>query len=278
MRAVLFLVQSFPRRYSGRPVNLVSYVRSTTEELTGQNKVSLAQAEVRRKREELKTWRQSVSDATALHEEIQQRLRHVYAIKTQLYQAQRRDLAALQTINSEEESLLSEEQSQGVSLESLKLKERECFEALGDAILSSHEKERAQSEKLKYYSRLGSILGAVFGFAGSNLFLRREVRKHQRLLEQKMNDIERTLQTQQQVMPQHSPDTAVISQTLGNEFREIIVEENEKQMKELEDKIISQFYDDEEDKDLLPFLYTGLGVVMAVGICTLSYTVSIAGR
>ena len=267
MRPGLLCVQVFGRRYSGRPANLVSYVRNTTEELTGQSEVSLAQAEVRQKREELKTWRQQVSDATARHEEIQQRLRHVYAIKTQLYQAQRRDLAALQTINSEEESLLSEEQTQGENLESLKAKERDCFEALGDAILSSHEKERAQSEKMKYYSRLGSVVGAIIGFAGSNLFLRREVRRHQRLQEQKINEMQRTLQ--QQVMLQQSPDPAKITETLGNDLRGIIVEENEKQMKGL-DHVISQFYED-DDYDLSPYLYAGIGLATSLGICTLSY-------
>ena len=273
MLARLFLLQRFPRWYSGRPANLVSYVRSTTEELTGQNEVTVAQAEVRGKREEMKTWRQRVADETTRHEEIQQRLRHVYAIKTQLYQAQRRDLAALQTINSEEESLLSEEQSQGETLESLKLNERECFEALGDAILVSHEKERAQSEKTKYYSRLGSILGAVIGFAGSNLFLRREVRTHHRLQQKKMEEIERALQ--QQAVPQHSPDTTKIS--LRNEFRETIIEENEKQIKELENRILSQFHERDEDIDMLPFLYTGLGATITVGICTLVLTIRVAG-
>ena len=57
-------------------------------------------------------------------------------------------MAALQAINSEEESLLSEEQSHSENLESLKQSERECFDALGDTILASHEKERAQSEVL----------------------------------------------------------------------------------------------------------------------------------
>ena len=174
-RTVLFS----QRWHSGKASRVVSYVRSTAEELTGQSDVAVAQAQVRERRNELKTWRQSVADATARYEEVQHQLRHLYAMKTQLYQAQRRDLAALQAINSEEEKLLSEEQSLGEELESVKQHERECFEALGDSILNSHEKERSQSERMKYYSRLGSLIGAVLGFMGSNLFLRREVRRHQ---------------------------------------------------------------------------------------------------
>ena len=98
-------------------------------------------------------------------------------------------MAALQAINSEEESLLSEEQSHSENLESLKQSERERFDALGDTILASHEKERAQSEKMKYYSRLGSVVGAIVGFAGSNFFLWREVHTHQRLQMEKMCEV-----------------------------------------------------------------------------------------
>ena len=114
-------------------------------------------------------------------------------------------MAALQAINSEEESLLSEEQSHSENLESLKQSERERFDALGDTILASHEKERAQSEKMKYYSRLGSVVGAIVGFAGSNFFLWREVRTHQRLQVEKIESVEQTLR---QLVLQCDPSSA----------------------------------------------------------------------
>lgn len=217
------------RWHGSRATKIVSYVRNTTEELTGQSDVAVAQAQVREKRNELKTWRQNVADATARYEEIQHKLRHLYAIKTQLYQAQRRDLAALQSINSEEEELLTSEQALSEQLDSVKQKERECFEALGDSILNSHERERAQSERMKYYSRLGSVLGAVLGFMGSNLFLRREVRKHQNLQELKMDNVEKALSGS--VMFQAS-DSANIVQTLdnlGHGMKQVLQEENERQ-------------------------------------------------
>lgn len=217
------------RWHGSRATKIVSYVRNTTEELTGQSDVAVAQAQVREKRNELKTWRQDVADATARYEEIQHKLRHLYAIKTQLYQAQRRDLAALQSINSEEEELLTSEQALSEQLDSVKQKERECFEALGDSILNSHERERAQSERMKYYSRLGSVLGAVLGFMGSNLFLRREVRKHQNLQELKMDNVEKALSGS--VMFQAS-DSANIIQALDNldhGMKQVLQEENGRQ-------------------------------------------------
>ena len=84
----------------------------------------------------------------------------------------------LQAINSEETTLLYEEQKLHARVENYRQKERESFELLSDAIQESHAKERAQSERLKYYSQLSSVIGAVFGFLGSTLFLRREIRKH----------------------------------------------------------------------------------------------------
>ena len=175
---------------SSKAARAVSYVRKTTEKLSGQADVFSAQAHVREQREELKRWRHDVTDVAARHEDVQQKLRRVYAVKTQLYRAQRRDVASLQAINTEEEELLSEEQSLAESLDSTREGERECFEALGNAILESHERQRAQSDRMKYYSRLGSVFGAVLGFLGSTVFLRREVRKHHRIQDQKLENVE----------------------------------------------------------------------------------------
>lgn len=272
------------RSYStkARAPPLVSAVRRTAEELTGQNEVSLAQAEVREKREELKRWRQKVTDATNHHENIQQRLRHVYAIKTQLYQAQRRDLAALQAINTEEESLTSEEQSQTENLEKIKLQEKECFDSLGDAILSSHEKERAQSERVKHYSRLGSIIGALVGFAGSNLFLRREVRRHQRQVEEKMVEIEETLE---KVLVSSAPEiTEHLPRIDSNKLREVVEEANEKQLKELQaihHGEISQLYTVRHDGyyDTQTFAVSSLGLfVVSYTLCAIVASVIRGGR
>ena len=246
---------------SSKPPNVVSYVRSTAEQLTGQSDVSAAQARVRERREELKTWRQSVADATARYEEVQHKLRHVYAMKTQLYQAQRRDLAALQTINTEEEELLSEEQSFVESLESTKQKERECFEALGDAIIDSHEKERAQSERMKYYSRLGSILGAALGFLGSNLFLRREVRTHHRVQNEKMECVEEALKGLNNA--DHAKPMEAQLETSDDSVGQLMAV-TERQLKMMEDIRRELLVDEDARRTLL---------VTGVGIGLLSYVV-----
>jgi hypothetical protein len=47
--------------------------------------------------------------------------------------------------------------------------ERECFSLLSNAVRDSHEKERAQAEKTKYWSILGSILGTCIGILGTTI-------------------------------------------------------------------------------------------------------------
>lgn len=171
----------------------VSRVKRTSEDLTGHSSVLQAQQMVRTRKEELRQSRQKLSEATDSYEQVQRRLKGLYARKSQVYQDQRRDLSAIQAVNDEEESLLLLEQSYFTDLENCQQKERECFEMLSDAIQESHERERAKSDQMKYYSRLGSLMGAVFGFLGSNLFLRREIRQHNVHQAEKMETIESTL-------------------------------------------------------------------------------------
>ena len=170
---------------------------------------------VRSKKEELREWRVKLTAATDSYEQIQRRLKGLYARKAQVYQDQRRDLAAIQAVNDEEESLLMLEQSRLFDLENCQQKERECFESLSDAIQESHEKERANTDQMKYYSRLGSLMGAVFGFLGSNLFLRREIRQHNLRQAEKMEVIESAMLELEQTHKQKNPATMNTSDSGG---------------------------------------------------------------
>lgn len=180
------------RRYSTLS-RAVSHLKTATENLTGHSDVRLAQNLVREKKKELQMWRNKLLEKTRAYEQIQDRLKVLYARKTQAYQAQKRDLAMLTAIVGDEDLLLREEENAHLKLESCREGEKQCFEDLSNAILESHEKERAQSQRMKYYSTVGSVLGAVFGFLGSNLFLRREVRKHDQRQEEMMNEMQVSL-------------------------------------------------------------------------------------
>ena len=181
------------RRYSTVSRGVI-HLKSITEQLTGHSDVLEAQKLVKQRKEELRRWRNELLAVSTSYEEVQQKLKNLYTRKTQVYQEHKRDVLALQTINNEEETLLFQEQTLSSKLEEYKQSERECFDSLSNAIQESHERERAQSERMKYYSRLGSVLGALLGFLGSHVFLRREVRKHNQKQAEKMNHLECFLQ------------------------------------------------------------------------------------
>ena len=48
---------------------------------------------------------------------------------------------------------------------------------LSNAVRNSHEKERAQAEKTKYWSVLGSVIGACIGIIGTTINNRMRMRE-----------------------------------------------------------------------------------------------------
>ena len=62
--------------------------------------------------------------------------------------------------------------------------EREYFSGLSNAVRDSHEKERAQAEKTKYWSVLGSILGTCIGIFGTTINNRMRMNELRRLVSQ----------------------------------------------------------------------------------------------
>lgn len=55
--------------------------------------------------------------------------------------------------------------------------EREKFSLLSAAVRDSHEKERAQAEKTKYWSVIGSIVGTFLGIVGTTINNRLRMRE-----------------------------------------------------------------------------------------------------
>ncbi|XP_065571988.1 mitochondrial potassium channel-like [Artemia franciscana] len=60
--------------------------------------------------------------------------------------------------------------------------ERDNFSALSNAVRDSHERERAQGERTKYWSIMGSILGTVVGLFGSSAINRMRMKEIKELV------------------------------------------------------------------------------------------------
>ncbi|XP_067133843.1 mitochondrial potassium channel-like [Centruroides vittatus] len=70
---------------------------------------------------------------------------------------------------TQEHAIIREEKGLLEEFKNLEKAEREYFSALSLAVRSSHEKERAQAERTKYWSIIGSICGAVIGIIGTSI-------------------------------------------------------------------------------------------------------------
>jgi len=82
-------------------------------------------------------------------------------------------------------SLIKEERVIKENFDELEKQEREHFNSLSNCLRFSHEKERAQNEKTKYWSVVGSVLGAVVGVFGSTINSKIRMAKMEEMLSEK---------------------------------------------------------------------------------------------
>lgn len=89
---------------------------------------------------------------------------------------------------------MKEERTLLAEFESHERKERDCFNILSKAVRDSHEQERAQAEKTKYWSVIGSIIGTCIGILGTTINNRMRMRELRDLVAksssgERLNDI-----------------------------------------------------------------------------------------
>lgn len=85
---------------------------------------------------------------------------------------------------TQEHAILKEERKLNADFALMEREERDSFTMLSSCVKESHEKERAQAERTKYWSIIGSIIGTIIGIAGSSInneFKMKELRKLVRL-------------------------------------------------------------------------------------------------
>ncbi|CAL8078834.1 unnamed protein product [Orchesella dallaii] len=102
-------------------------------------------------------------------------------IRAELDRTPRGDESYLELIKKEF-AVIKEERLHRSRFEELERTEREVFSELSNALRFSHEKERAQNEKTKYWSIVGSIIGAGLGILGTTINNRMKQNHMKRIL------------------------------------------------------------------------------------------------
>ena len=107
--------------------------------------------------------------------ERRQRQQEMVSVQSQLKQinmdldkVQRGDERYLKLLTGEHE-ILKEESKLAGQLHNFEATERQLFAELSSAVRESHEKERARSDRTKYWSIIGSIIGAMIGIFGTSI-------------------------------------------------------------------------------------------------------------
>ena len=82
-----------------------------------------------------------------------------------------------------EHSVIKEERKLKEEFQQIEKEERENFAILSHSVRDSHEKERAQAEKTKYWSIIGSVLGTMVGVVGTTINNRLRMKELRDLVE-----------------------------------------------------------------------------------------------
>lgn len=146
------------------------------EEVTGLREVRLSQAKVLKAENRFigsQDARRDVSKELAV---VRDKLKDIYSELDQTSRGEDRYVMLI----TQEHKVLKEERRLADLFNRCEQEERENFSFLSSAVKESHEKERIQAERTKYWSIIGSILGTMIGIAGSSInneFKMRELRK-----------------------------------------------------------------------------------------------------
>lgn len=82
-----------------------------------------------------------------------------------------------------EHSVIKEEKKLKEEFQHYEKEEREHFSILSHSVRDSHEKERAQAEKTKYWSIIGSVLGTILGVVGTSINNHMKMKELKNLIE-----------------------------------------------------------------------------------------------
>lgn len=152
------------------------------EEITGMDEVRIAQNRVLEAEERFISAQERRREANTLVAAIQSKLKDLYAELDNTTRGEERYVHLI----TQEHSILKEERAAVQEFQRYEREEREYFAALSSAVKESHEKERAQAERTKYWSIIGSVIGTVIGIIGSSVNSEMKMRELRRFIRESL--------------------------------------------------------------------------------------------
>ncbi|ODN03239.1 Coiled-coil domain-containing protein 51 [Orchesella cincta] len=151
-------------------------------------------------------------------------------------------------------SVIKEERILRSRFEELEREEREVFSELSNALRFSHEKERAQNEKTKYWSIVGSIIGAGLGILGTTINNRMKQNHLKQILGDTATQVA-SIQTTVEMLTDKVNEGALTAAEVSHMVTTLKLQEKEiaKQREELAHSI-------EESVKMLKLLFTAMSV------------------
>ncbi|KAF6211236.1 hypothetical protein GE061_014352 [Apolygus lucorum] len=146
------------------------------EQVTGMDEVRLMQNRVIEAQDRFVSAQESRRKLASELVHVQNKLKEIHF---ELNNTSRGEERYLQLV-TEEHKILKEQRRINSEFSICERDERDSFSMLSSRLKESHEKERAQAERTKYWSVIGSVVGTILGVAGSSInneLKMRELRK-----------------------------------------------------------------------------------------------------
>lgn len=135
------------------------------EDVVGLTEVKAAQTKVLEAEQKFVTTQEQRREKQQRIMQLQNQLKEIHAELDKTNRGEDRYL----TLITQEHAIIKEERSMLEQFKNLEKAERDYFASLSLALRESHEKERAQGERTKYWSIIGSVCGAVIGIIGATV-------------------------------------------------------------------------------------------------------------
>ncbi|XP_055338034.1 mitochondrial potassium channel-like [Paramacrobiotus metropolitanus] len=143
----------------------LSYWMQMYEDFLGLTEVKNAQNQVIQAERDFIEAQQERRERTMQVTGVQNKLKE---IRAELDRTSRGEDKYLELV-TQEHRLVKEERSLETVLEHSESRERDRFALLSAAVRESHEKERSRAERTKYWSVIGSVIGAIIGILGTSI-------------------------------------------------------------------------------------------------------------